>query len=142
MKTFIGILIFISFLQTSILPLNLILIILICRSYIRVDKSNLYLAFIFGLLIAYLNVSLMGFLSIVYLMIIQTTQILSKNRLAGNSLFIIPLVFCALSLNDFLLRDFNFTKIILESVLSLPIFYIVKIWEERFIVRKEIRLKV
>ena len=142
MKTLIGVLIFIAFLQTSVLPLNIVLIILICRSYLRTDKANLFLAFAFGLLLSYLNLNLMGFLSFVYLIIIQATQILSKTRLAGNSLLIVPLVFIALSINDLLLRDFNLTKIILESIFSLPIFYIVRIWEERFIVRKEIRLKV
>jgi len=142
MKTLIGVLIFIAFLQTSVLPLNIVLIILICRSYLRTDKANLFLAFAFGLLLSYLNLNLMGFLSIIYLIIIQATQILSKTRLAGNSLLIVPLVFIALSINDLLLRDFNLTKIILESIFSLPIFYIVRIWEERFIVRKEIRLKV
>jgi len=142
MKTLIGVLIFIALLQTSVLPLNIVLIILICRSYLRTDKANLFLAFAFGLLLSYLNLNLMGFLSFVYLIIIQATQILSKTRLAGNSLLIVPLVFIALSINDLLLRDFNLTKIILESIFSLPIFYIVRIWEERFIVRKEIRLKV
>ena len=142
MKTLIGVLIFIALLQTSVLPLNIVLIILICRSYLRTDKANLFLAFAFGLLLSYLNLNLMGFLSIIYLIIIQATQILSKTRLAGNSLLIVPLVFIALSINDLLLRDFNLTKIILESIFSLPIFYIVRIWEERFIVRKEIRLKV
>ena len=142
MKTLIGVLIFIAFLQTSVLPLNIVLIILICRSYLRTDKANLFFAFAFCLLLSYLNLNLMGFLSIIYLIIIQATQILSKTRLAGNSLLIVPLVFIALSINDLLLRDFNLTKIILESIFSLPIFYIVRIWEERFIVRKEIRLKV
>ena len=116
MKTLIGVLIFIAFLQTSVLPLNIVLIILICRSYLRTDKANLFLAFAFGLLLSYLNLNLMGFLSIIYLIIIQATQILSKTRLAGNSLLIVPLVFIALSLNDLLLRDFNLTKIILESI--------------------------
>lgn len=142
MKTFVGILIVLSFLESSIIPLDLVLICLICRSYLRVDKSNLFLAFSFGLLMGHLNLKPLGFESIVYLVSVQITQILSRSRLAGNSFLIIPLVFILLSISSFFLDDFNLNRIIIESILSLPILYIVRIWEERFIVRGDIKLRV
>lgn len=142
MKTLIGVLIFISFLQSSILSLDLILIILICRSYLRTDNINLFLSFGFGLFLDFLNLNHIGLESIIYLILIQITQVLSKTRLSGNSLLIVPLTFILLSINSLILRDFNLIKIIFESLISLPIFYIVRIWEERFIVRKEIKLRV
>ncbi len=142
MKTLIGVLTFIAFLQSSILPLDLILIILICRSYIRSDRANLFLAFGFGLLIDYLNLNRMGLESIIYLILIQITQILSRSRLAANPFLIIPLTFILISINQFYQGNFYLPKIIFETFLSLPILYIVRIWEERFIIRKEIKLRV
>lgn len=147
MKTLIIVLILVSFLQTAILPLDLVLIILICRSYIKDDKANLYLAFALGLLISHLTLMPLGLNSLIYLMLIQITQILAKSRLAGNLLLIVPITFILLSVNDivssFLIKNLFFSiETFLESMLSLPIVYLVRFWEERFIVKREIKLKI
>lgn len=148
MKTLLVILIILSFLQATILPLNLILIILISRSLIRKGKENLFLAFSFGLLSSCFNQSVLGLESVFYLLIIQATQIFSKSRFANNSLLIIPLTVVFLSINQALLSWYFSESIILfpelfwEVLFSLPIFYAVKFWEERFIVRGSIKLKV
>lgn len=147
MKTLIITLIITSFLQTTILPLDLVLIILICRSYIKDDKANLYLAFALGLLTSHLTLMPLGLNSLIYLMLIQITQILAKSRLAGNLLLIVPITFILLSINDvlssFLIKNLFFSiETFLESILSLPIVYLVRLWEERFIVKREIKLKV
>ena len=81
MKTFVITLIIAAFLQTTILPIDLVLLILICRTYIKSEKSNLYLAFAFGLLNSHLNLNLLGLQSLVYLFFVQTTESLSKMRL-------------------------------------------------------------
>ncbi len=148
MKTLIIILIIASFLQTTILPLDLVLIILICRSYIKTEKENLYLAFFTGLLISHLNLTPLGFMSILYLILIQITQILSKSRLAGNPLVIIPLSFVLLSLNQ-IINSYPlhqtiqiFPAVLIESILSLPILYLIRLWEERFTVSRAIKLKI
>lgn len=148
MKTLIVILIVAAFLQTTILPLDLVLIILICRAYVKGGKENLYLGFIFGLLISHLSLTLMGVKSILYLIFITVTQLLSKTRLAGNSLIIIPLSFILLSANQItnsilLGQSLQiFPRVLVESVISLPILYLIRLWEERFIVRGDIKLKV
>lgn len=147
MKVLIAILIIASFLQTTILPINLVLLILICRAYVRSDKSNLLLAFGFGLLIAHLNLTNLGIQSLIYIIIIQITDGLSRSRLAGNLLLIIPISFVLLSCNQIINfyifhQGLDFSKIMLEAILSLPVLYLVKLWEERFVVRKEIRLKM
>lgn len=147
MKTLILVLIIISFLQATVLPINLVLIILICRAYIKSDKTNLYFAFTFGLLTAHLNLTFLGLQSVVYLILIQITESLSKTRLAGNPLLIVPISLMLLVLNSvtnsiFIHQIWEFKGVILESLLSLPILYLVRIWEERFIVRKEIKLKI
>lgn len=147
MKTLIIVLIIVAFLQTTILPVDLVLLILICRAFVKSDKSNLYLGFFFGLLTSHLNLTHLGFHSLIYLFIIQLTENLSKSRLAGHPFWIVPISLFFLSLNQmvnsfFSYQIFSLQKLLFASFLSLPILYLVKLWEERFIVRKEIKLKV
>ena len=148
MKTIIIILIIAAFLQTTILPLDLVLIILICRAYVRAEKGNLTLGFLIGLLISHLSLAPLGVQSILYISSVQITQMLSKSRLAGNSFIIIPLSFIFLAtfeaINSQVLHQTMqiFPKVLIESILALPVLYILKLWEERFIVRKDIKLKI
>ncbi len=147
MKTLIIILIIAAFLQTTILPIDLVLLILICRAYIKSERSNLYLSFAFGLLVSHLNLTGLGFQSIIYLIIIASTESLSKLRLTSNPLWIVPISLMFLFFNQVANlvishSTLEFSRIIFAAVLSLPILYIIRFWEERFIVRKEIKLRV
>lgn len=147
MKTLIIILIIASFLQTTIIPVDLVLLILICRAYLKTDRANFYLAFAFGLLVGHLNLVSPGLQSLVYLTLVAATGILSKLRLAGNPLLILPIAFILLSLNQLVSsllmhETLEFSKIILSTLLSLPLLYLIRLWEERFIVEKEIKLKI
>ena len=148
MKTLIAMMIIISFIQTTILPMDLVLIILICRSYLRSDKSNLLLAFGFGLLNDHLSLNLWGLGSLIYLVIVAMVGGLSKSRLAGNSLSIIPLTLVLLGINQITLSFSThqsiqlFPKILWEALFSLPVFYLIKFWEERFVVKGEIKLRI
>lgn len=146
MKTLIVILIIASFIQTTILPIDLVLLILICRAYIRSGRENLYLAFGFGLFTAHLNLISLGLSSLIYLVVMEITQMLSRLRLAGNPLLILPISIVVLSISEitgsyFTGQTIEFPKVIIPAILSLPVFYLMKLWEERFIVRKEIKLK-
>ncbi len=147
MKTLVIILIAAAFLQSTILPIELCLLILICRSYIKSGKENLYLAFAFGLLVAHLNTVSLGLQSMVYLSFVLMTEGLSKIRLAGNPLLIVPISLVFLFLNQIIFSMINHqslevSNIIFASLLSLPALYLIRLWEERFVVRKEIKLKI
>ena len=147
MKTLIICLIIASFVHYTIIPINLVLIILICRSYIISDKTNFFLAFAFGLLDSHFNLITLGLTSLIYLISVAIVESLSRSRLAGNAFLIVPLVFGLLLVNQAILLYFTrqsleINKILLEALISLPIFYLVKIREEHFVVRKEIKLKV
>lgn len=148
MKTLILILTIISFLQSTVIPIDLVLIILICRSYIKSDKSNLVLAFSFGLFNSLLNLTPIGITSLIYLVLIAATESLSKSRLAGNSLLVIPLTLILMSVNQLIQSMLIhgsvqlFPKVLIETTISLPVFYLIRLWEERFIVKKEIKLRV
>lgn len=147
MKTLIVILIIASFIQSTILPISLVLIVLICRSYLKSDNANLFLAFAFGLTQDHLNLTVLGLTSLSYLIIVTIIGGLSKSRLAGNTFLIIPLTFVLLLINQVALIPFThqniqILNILLESFLSFPILYIVRFWEERFIVKRDIKLRV
>lgn len=147
MKTLIIILIIAAFLQTTVIPIDLVLLILICRAYLKTEKANLYLAFGFGLLVSHLGLTGLGFTSLIYLIVVELTQILSRWRLAGNPLLIMPISFAFLLTGSLVSSGMNFNfigfpKILIASVLSLPAFYLIRIWEERFIVQKQVKLKI
>lgn len=148
MKTLILILIIISFIQNTILPVNLVLIILIVRAVIRPEKNNLILAFVFGLLSSHLSLQTAGLQSLIYLCLVQITQVLSKSRISAHPFLIIPLTVFLSAVNLIIVSLFNrqsiqlMPQVIIESIFSLPIFYLLRLWEERFIVRKEIKLRV
>lgn len=145
MKTLIAVLIIAAFLQTTILAMDLVLLILICRSYIKSGRENLYLASGYGLLVGHLSLTPLGLTSLIYLASVEITQILSKIRLAGNPLFILPISLIFLLLNQIASSpghiSIEFSTLILASFLSLPILFLVRLWEERFVIRKEIKLK-
>lgn len=141
MRTTIFILVLAAFFQTTVLPINLVLIILICRAYLRPEQSNLFLAFAFGLMTAYLTLDNLGFQSLTYLILVQLAQVFSKVRFFTHSFLIVPLTFSLLSINAIVNSSQILPNYLVESILSLPIFYLVKLWEERFIVPKDIKLK-
>lgn len=147
MKTTIFILITAAFLQTTLIPLNLVLLILICRAYISPERANLFLAFAFGLLTAFLSLGNLGLYSLIFLILIFLTQAFSKTRFANHSLLIMPLAFILLSIEAFTNSILTgqsaqlFPLVYIESIIALPIFYLIKLWEERFIVNKDIKLK-
>lgn len=130
MKTLIFILITTSFLQATIIPIDLVLIILICRAYLQIDRTNLFLAFAFGLFHSQFNLSLFGLTSIFYLTVVALTQILAKSRLAGNPAVIVPLSFIFLLLNQIVNSSQVFPVSLIGSVLSLPVFFLIRFWEE------------
>lgn len=147
MKTLIIILIIASFIQTTILPVNLVMLILICRAYIKSNQTNLYLAFVFGILTSHLDLSNIGIQSLLNLSFVEVTEILSKLRLAGNPFLIVPLAVFFTTFSQFvgLVQNhgsFEFQTVILTSILSVPTLFLVRLWEERFIVREGIKLRV
>lgn len=148
MKTLIIILILASFLQTTILSIDLVLLVLIFRSYIVSDRSNLYLAFFFGLLISHLSGTPLGIQSLIYLIVVQLIRIITRIPALNSILTIIPLTFIALALNSAIFAFINgvsvqiWPEILLESIAALPIYLLIRFWEERFVVRPEIKLKI
>lgn len=148
MKTLIIVLIILSFLQTTVLSINFVLIILICRTFLKKDKSNFYLAFVFGLILSHLSLIPLGVLSILYLLLIFLAQILSSSRSINSIFFLIPFGIFTILMDHFIVNIFLNTSfalkpgLLISFVMTIPVYFILRIWEERFIVRREIKLKV
>lgn len=143
----IFILVLFSFLQEAFLPYNIVLLILISRAFVITEKENYYLAFIFGLILAYLAGYPLGSLSIIYLIIIFIIHIFRKFQFVTHPLIMIPVAFVALLADQFarslmLGSNIDLGKIPVQVILVIPIYFAVLLWEERFIVRKDIKLKV
>lgn len=140
-------LILLVFLQEAFLPFNLVILIIVCRSFIVPEKENYYLAFFFGLLSSFLAGYQLGILSMIYLIIILAINIFRKLQFATHPLIVIPVAGGAL-LIDAAIKSFmfsssvNYWSIIAQVVLVIPIYFIVLFWEERFIPKKDIKLKV
>lgn len=147
MKTLIIILILFSFLQATILPLDLVLIVIILRAYLRDDSTDLFLGFGVGLLISLLTFSPLGFLSLIYLSLVQVARMSTKTNFSHHILTVVPLIFILLSAKELILGVFLqastqiWPKVILESLLALPLYILLRFWEERFSVR-DIKLRV
>jgi len=147
MKIFIFILILISFVQTAFLPVDLILLLLIARSYILGAKSDYILGFGFGLLLASQSGQSIGLLSLIYLILILLIHLMRKLPISNNWFILFGLAFIIIMSNEVIQlltfkTSFNLSLIIISSLLMVPIYFGVLFWEERFIIRKDLKLKL
>ncbi len=147
MKSLFFILTIAAFLQTTFLPINLVLIIIICRSVAYNETSNYYYAFFAGIILGLLSAHNLGFFGLVFLIIVKLAHIIRKLPITTNIFTIIIITFALTYLTAlmelfFLKISLNLQKIIIESLISLPVFVLIRIWEERFIVRSDIKLKI
>lgn len=148
MKTLIFVLIFITFLQSTVLSLNLSLTLILLRSFLHPDKENLYLAFLVGLLISFLGNTPLGLNALLFVCFSEVARMTAKSRLAGHILFAASLVFISQMIYyifNYLVFSESFQiwpMIFIETFFALPLYFLVKFWEERFIVQREIKLKV
>lgn len=140
-------LILLCFLQEAFLPFNLVLLIIIARSFVIDEKENFYLAFIFGLLLSFLAGYVLGVLSIIYLIIVLAIHIFRRIQFVTHPLIVIPVAALSL-LVDALIRSLllsssaNLLSLLPQILLIVPIYFMVLFWEERFIPRKDIKLKM
>lgn len=147
MIIFIVVLMLLSFLQSTILAVNLVLLVIIARSFVVDEKINLYFAFFFGLLLSLLLGYPLGSLSLVYLFSVLAIKFMKKGELSTSWLSIlllsVILLLFDLGARSLLLKSsFNLPSLLTEFAFIIPVYFLVKFWEERFTVKSEIRLKV
>lgn len=147
MKLFILFLILAGFIQTSFAGLNLCLVLLICRSFIVRDQLNLIMAFVIGIFLGILSAQNIGFWALVFLLAVEAIQVVKTLPILDNAKTLLPvslLVVTMAAVSEAFLfgQSMNFTKILWETLLSLPIFLLLRFWEERFIVTPGIKLRI
>lgn len=140
-------LILISFIQSSLLPFNLVFLIIIARSFITGDETNYFLAFGFGILLSLLSGLPLSSLSLVYLIAVAAVFAVKRAQFASHWAVILPLS-AILLLLDHGARSavtgssLSPLSLLIQAILGLPVYFLVRLWEERFIPRGEIKLKV
>lgn len=138
MKTFLLIILLLAFLQSAFLPLNLVLVSIIARSLVLEDKENLILAFLGGLILSFLSQVNLGYWPLVFLLITKLTYLLKKLPVSFNLLTLffagILLIGLVSIFNLFFINnDFELFSSLVEAVLVIPAYYLVRLWEERFV---------
>ncbi len=146
MKLFFLIFILAAFIQTSFLEINLCLMLIIARSFVVERPSNYVVAFGGGIILGLLSGQNLGYLAVIFLITTKLIQIFKKLPISSNFLTVIPIsavIMIIFAWVELLLfnHTVNLIKVVLESILILPIYALVRFWEERFIVRHEIKLK-
>ncbi len=149
MIVFSIILVLLTFFEATLLPLQLTILIIALRSLIKEDKVNLYLAFSFGLLISFLNKQPLGINSALYLLIVLAIYFLKKTNISNQFLIIFPLSFFVIALsqmvNNFqnnLSLGLDLNALLVQIILTLPIYIAIRFWEERFVPDRDIKLKI
>lgn len=145
--TLILILVFASFIQSSLLSVQLILMALLARSFIVTDRLNFGLAFGLGLLLSLLTGGKLGVLSIVYLLGVILIYFIKERSVGSHWAILLPITIFMLMLDAGVKSlifgaSLDIRSTLLQTVLVLPLYFITILWEERFVIKKEIRLKV
>lgn len=145
---FILIMIIASFLQSSFLPINLCLILLLCRNSLVDDNYNFISAFIAGLFLSFLSSLNLGIYPILFLISVWMMQLFKRSPLSINPItnFIFAGIFMVVFtlIENFIFgMKLNIPKIAWEVALFGPIFALYYFWEDRFVVpgKKSLILK-
>lgn len=147
MRYFIFLLLLSAFLQTAFIPLNLCLLLMICRSYAIEERENYYLGFASGIFLSILTATNLGFWTFIFVLYVKIIHAIRRLPVTARGVTIIPVSFLLFSFSAFLEYlimgvSFSFFSVLISSLLSLPIYLVIKIWEDRFIAKPEIKLKV
>ena len=141
MKTVITVLILLAFLEAAMLPIKLVLTVLLVRAFIRQDSSNLILAFFTGLFLSHLQNQPLGLNALIFLILVEAVYLWSKTTFSHNLWTAFPVIGIFLFVAEFV-TDKHYANIIWELLLVPLIYLSVRFWEERFIVRRETKLKL
>lgn len=136
-----------AFTQSAFLPFNLVLVLLVARSLAVEDRNNLVLAFAGGLVLSFLTQVNLGYWPLVFILTVKLTAMVKKLPISFNPLIIflsgsVIVLLVALTGSLFINEKIQIFSHIIESVLIVPVFYLVRAWEERFVVKGAIKLRM
>lgn len=147
MKTLLLFITLFAFLQSAFLPVNLVLVLLIARSLIIDDRENLYLAFFGGLILSFLTQINLGYYPILFLAVVKLSGMFKMLPVSFNLLmvFLSGALIVALTTTVNRLVIGQYVEVwphLMEAVLVIPTYFFVKLWEERFVVKSHMKLKM
>ena len=134
-------------LQASFVPLNLMLLLLLCRSFAVPGKGNLFLSFGAGLFLAILESTNLGFYPLAFLILVKLAQ-LARQLPVSKNIYLVAVVATILILlfesvsSLFLGQTMSMVKVAVEIILFPPLYLGWLFWEERFSPKGDIKLKV
>lgn len=120
---------------------------LICRSLVVEEQANYYFAFLIGLLLGILSPVNLGYWPLLFLIIVKLVHLIRKLPISANLLTILPLAFLILIAVSFFeqlffKQSFDIKMILIEVAIAFPIFIFFRFWEEQFIIKPELKLKI
>jgi hypothetical protein len=147
MRFFILLLVIAIFLQTSFVPINLVLILMIARSFIVEDMANYYIAFFAGLMLGIMSIYNIGFWPLVLLIVVKVLNLSKKLPLSKSPLTIGLVVLIIITLVSYLEsqiyhQTFEWIKVVIESVITITLVYLMRLLDQRSVVKPEIKLKI
>lgn len=111
------------FLQSSFLPVNLLLAAILALAMIKIDKNLILVVFLTGLLFDILNVRLVGTTSLFYLSVCLILFLYQKKFKTQNFLYIVLSGLIVLAFDNWLFnKNISILKLLLETV-SLLLWY-------------------
>lgn len=133
--------------QVSVVNFDLVILVIVARSFLVYSRSNYYLAFALGLLVSLLSGTPLGLMSIFYLLVVKIIHLFRRSTLSEYWLAVLPLSLALLGLNYLWQKvvigtTLDLSTSIWQLLLLIPIYLIVGFWEERFSVREQIKLKI
>lgn len=147
MKLFVFLLIITALLQTTFLQVNMVLVLLVCRSLLREERANYFSAFFIGILLGILESRNVGFYALFFVILVKVLHLIKSTPISAYFLTVIPATL-VLSFGLSYLKYFIFNQSVnnylplIDAFLSLPVYLLLKIWEERFVVNRGIKLKI
>lgn len=110
-------------------------------------SSNLIASFLAGIFLGLLTATNIGFWAIIFLAASKIIHIFKSLPLTQSPKLVAPLsllVIVGVSLIEqiFLGQKINIVKIIIETLLTVPVYIFIRFWEERFIVHSTNKLKI
>ncbi len=147
MKTLLLLITLFAFLQSAFLPVNLVLSLIIARSLVTDDRSNLYLAFFAGLILSFLMQVNLGYYPVLLILLVKAASLIKRLPVSFNLLMVIGAVTVLIGfgegLNMLLIgQQFSLQRIIFEIIAAAAFYYLILFWEDRFVASKNTKLRL
>lgn len=147
MKTILLLTILFAFLQSAFLPVDFVLSLIIARTLVVEDKSNLYLAFFAGLILSFLIQVNLGYYPLLLILLVKLASLIRSLPVSFNLLMVIgaaaTLVGIGEILNTLIIgQQFSIQRIIIEIVAVIPFYYLITFWEDRFVASTHTKLRL